>query len=72
MNRQEIRALVVILERSSVVEQLAYIQRVDGSNPPVPIRCTPHLHDKSPIIPQEGIWQQSGVFLYAKKEGEPE
>lgn len=25
---------------------------------------TPHLHDKTPITSQEGIWQQSGVFLY--------
>ncbi len=53
------------MERSSVVEQLAYIQRVDGSIPPVPIRCTTHLHDNTPIISQEGIWQQLGVFLHA-------
>ena len=54
-----------VMERSSVVEQLAYIQCVGGPIPPVPIRCTPHLHDKTPITSQEGIWQQPGVFLHA-------
>ena len=58
------RGLAAVMERSSVGEQLAYNQRVDGSSPSVPIRCTPHLHDKTPITSQEGIWQQSGVFLH--------
>lgn len=31
------RTLAAVTERSSVVEQLAYIQRVGDSNPPVPI-----------------------------------
>ena len=67
------QALAAVVERSLMVEQLVYIQYVDGSIPSVPIRCIPtHLHDKTLIIQQEGIWQQSGVFLCAKKEGEPD
>ena len=67
-----------VMERSLVAEQLCNQKLTDevdgdGSNPSVPIRCIPtHLHDKTLIIQQEGIWQQSGVFLCAKKEGEPD
>ena len=58
------------MERSLVAEHCINQELTDkvnsgGSNPSVPIGQA-HAHIIiTPITSQEGIWQQSGVFLYA-------